>query len=132
MKNILTINFLRSTALIVMLVGAGCSLGLMFYAGRNNPSVILISLFVIWVTSPFIALLVANVVSKHWSVQTRVTLYSLMLFLTFGSLVSYSGVLSPIGTKPAFVFLVVPLISWLLILIAIPLSRILFRNSDSL
>jgi uncharacterized membrane protein len=58
-----------------------------------------------------------------------------MLFLTLGSLVSYSGVLSPPGTKPAFVFLVVPLISWLLMAIVIPitasLSRRLSRRSDS-
>lgn len=81
------------------------------------------------------ALLVANVVSKRWSVPCRITLYSLMLVLTLGSLVGYSGILSPPGTKPAAVFLIVPLISWLLIAIVIPiaasLSRKLSGRSDS-
>ena len=135
MKKILTLSLLRTMAVVVVLAGAGISLGLMLHAGRNNKSVLLIVLFVIWVLSPFIALLVANVVSKRWSDLTRMTLYSLMLFLTLGSLVSYSGVLSPPGTKPAFVFLVVPLISWLLMAIVIPitasLSRRLSRRSDS-
>ena len=135
MKKILTLSHIRTMAVVVVLAGAGISLGLMLHAGRNNKSVLLILLFVVWVLSPFIALLVANVVSKRWSVLTRVTLYSLMLILTLGSLVSYSGTLSPPGTKPAFVFLVVPLISWLLLAIVIPiassLSRRLLRRSDS-
>ncbi|SRR5258706_11059992 len=134
-KKILPLSLLRTIAIVVVLVGAGASLALMFRAGHNNKSVLLLGLFAIWVLSPFVALLVANIVSKNWSVLTRLALYILMLFLTFGSLVGYSGVLSPPGTKPAFVFLVVPLISWLLIVIVIPiaasLSRRLSRRSDS-
>ena len=122
-------------ALVVLLAGAGGSLGLMLYAGRNNDSVLLLVLFATWVLSPFIALVAANVVSERWPVLTRVTLYCLILFLTLGSLVSYSGALSPSGTKPAFVFLIVPLISWLLMAIVIPiaasLSRMLSRRRDS-
>ncbi len=111
------------TALIVVLVGAAGSLGLMFNAGRNQKSILLIALFTIWVLSPFIALLVANVISKHWSILTRMTLYFLMLFITLGSLISYSGALSPPGTKPAFKFLIVPLISWLLLVTVIPINN---------
>jgi hypothetical protein len=37
------------------------------------------------------------------------------LVISIGSLISYGGILIPAGTKPAFIFLVVPLISWLLI-----------------
>lgn len=118
-------------ALIGVLVGAMGSLGLMLHAGRNNPSVLLILLFVIWVLSPFLALLVANVISKRWSAYSRSILYWLMLVLTIGSLVSYSGVLSPPGTKPAFVFLVVPLISWLLMVLVIPIAAFLSRKSNS-
>ena len=122
-------------AVVVALGGAGISLGLMLHAGRNNKSVLLVVLFVVWVLSPFLALMVANAVSKRWLVLTRITLYSLMLVLTPGSLVCYSGLWSPPGTKPAFVFLVVPLISWLLIVIVIPIaasrSRKLSRKSDN-
>jgi hypothetical protein len=121
-------------ALIVVLAGAAGSLGLMFNAGRNQKSIFLIALFTIWVLSPFIALLVANVISKRWSIPTRAMLYFLMLFITLGSLVSYNGALSPPETKPAFKFLIVPLISWLLIvmviLVAVFRSRRLSHKSN--
>lgn len=106
-----SLSLLRTIALTMELAGAAGSLGLTLHAGRHNDSVLLIILFAAWVLSPFVALLVADMVSKHWPVLTRVTLYCLMLVLALGSLVSYSAVLSPPGAKPAFVFLVVPLIS---------------------
>jgi len=118
-------NLLR---IMAVLVGAAGSVGLTLYTGRHNDSVLLIVLFATWVLSPFMALLVANMVSKRWLVSTRVTLYILMLVITIGSLVSYSGALSPPRTKPAFVFLVVPLISWLLMTIVIPIAAWLSRR----
>ena len=122
-------------ALIVLLAGATGSLGFMFNAGRNQKSILLIALFTAWVLSPFLALLVADIISKRWTIFTRGTLYFLILFITLGSLVSYSGALSLPGTKPAFKFLIVPLISWLLIVIVFPiatlLSRKLFRKSSN-
>src|SRR5437868_11567600 len=101
-KNISGDNFVKIIALIVVLIGAVGSLVLMFNAGRNQQSILLIALFTIWVLSPFIALMVANVISRRWSILTRVTLYFLMLFITLGSLISYNGALSPPGTRPAF------------------------------
>jgi hypothetical protein len=130
-KKILTLSQLRTVALIVLLGGAVSSLVLVLHAGRNNKSILLPVLFVIWVLSPFIALLFANVVSKRWAVPRRMTLYSLMLVLTLGSLIGYSGILNPPGTKPAGVFLIVPLVSWVLIAIATVLSRRLSRRNDN-
>jgi hypothetical protein len=123
-------GFLRIITSLVLLAGAGVSLWLMLYTGRNNKSVLLILLFAGWVLSPFIAMLTANIISKSWPVPTRLTLYILILLLTIGSLLGYSGVLSPQGTKPAFVFLVVPLISWLLIAIIIPIARARARKTQ--
>jgi len=114
-------------AQIVVSLGALGSLSLMFNAGRHTP-VLLLMLFVGWVLSPFIGLLIANKISKDWSAPTRVTIYSLMLFLTLVSLVIYSGALTPPETKPASIFLVVPLSSWLLIVTVIPIARRLSRN----
>lgn len=105
----------------MMVTAAAGSLGLLLNAGRKNNSLLLLVLFVTWVLSPYIALLFATVFSKRWPAAKRMTLYILMLVLSLGSLIGYSGALSPSGTKPAFVFLVVPLISWLVIGIA-------FRN----
>ena len=122
MKKYFTLYMLRLLALTAGLAGALGSLGLMLYTGRNNDSVLLVLLFVAWVLSPFIALFVANLVSMRWPAFTRVILYCLIIFLTVGSLVSYSGALRPPGTKPAFVFLVVPLLSWIIIAIVIPIT----------
>ena len=83
------LGLLRAAALIAVLAGAAGSFGLMLHAGRRNDSRILLVLFTIWVLSPFVALVLADVVSKRWSVLTRATLHSVMLVLTLGSLAIY-------------------------------------------
>jgi hypothetical protein len=113
----------RIIALVMILIGSVGSIGFTLRAGGNNRSILLVALFVIWVFSPFIALLVANIASKRWTDSARVVFFVLVIILTFGALASYSGVLALAGTKPAFRFLVTPLISWLLIIIVIFLSR---------
>ena len=130
MKRFLTLHIIRTVALVVVLIGAACSLGFMFNAGRHTPIVLLI-LFVGWVLSPFIGFLVAIKISSHWSVSNRVTIYCLMLILTLLSLLSYSGALTPPGTRPASIFLIVPLISWLIILIVIPIIRRVSRSNTN-
>lgn len=130
MKKILPLAFLRAMALIVLLVGAVGSLGFMFNAGRNQKSILLIALFTTWVLSPFIGLLIVNKISKRLTVLTRETLYFLMLFITLGSLVCYSGALSHTGSKPAFKFLIVPLISWLLLAIVVLITERLEHKSN--
>ena len=97
-------------------------------AGRHNSSLLLPILFILWVSSPFAALLIADRISKRWSIHTRITLYWLMLVIAAGCLISYSGLLSPPGTKGAFVFLVTPLLSWLLIVIGIPVASFFNRS----
>jgi hypothetical protein len=123
MKKNLTFNLMRSVSLVVVFMGVIGSFSLVLYNGRNNKSILLITLFLAWVLSPFIGLLIADKVSKSWTDITRKTLYIIMLVLTMISLFSYSGVFSPAGTKTAFVFLVTPLISWVVILILIVISR---------
>jgi hypothetical protein len=127
-KKILTLNFLRSMALGVVVAGAICALGLTLHAGRNNKSVLLVVLFAGWVLSPFVALLVANAISARWHVVRRVTLYILMIVLTLGSLVGCSGALSPPGAKPAAVFLIVPFLSWFFIVTVIPIAAFVSRK----
>lgn len=108
--------FLRGAALIAVLAGAGGSLALMLRVGRRNPSLILLTLFTVWVLSPFLALIWAHVASKRWSGLTRATLYSVMLVITLGSLSIYGNVaFGPRRAQPAFSFLMVPLASWLVI-----------------
>ena len=120
------LGLLHAVALIAVVAGASGSVGLMLWEGHRNPSRLLLVLFAIWVLSPFMALLLANIVSKRWSVITRATLHSVMLVLTLGSLAIYGEVaLGPPRPKPASFFLVVPLASWLLIAAVIPLVTLL-------
>ena len=120
------LSVLRAAALIALLVGAVGSVGLMLRAGHRNPSRLLLVLFALWVLSPFIALVLANMISKRWSVLTRATLYTVMLILTVGSLAIYGDVaLGPPRTKAAFVFVVVPPASWLLIAIVVPIAALI-------
>jgi len=129
------LGLLRAAALIAVLAGAAGSLGLMLHAGRRNDSRLLLVLFTIWVLSPFVALVLADVVSNRWSVLTRATLHGVMLVLTLGSLAIYGdAALGPPRAKTAFVFVVVPPASWLLIAIAVPIAALisgrLSRRSD--
>ena len=123
MKKLTSYNLLRIIALIVLFVGAIGSLVLMFNSGRNQKSIVLIVLFTGWVLSPFIALFIADMISKRWLNKIRLTIYLLILFITLASLLFYSAVLNVPGTKPAFKFLIVPLMSWVLILVIVPIKR---------
>ena len=120
---------LRTVALIAVMACAAVSVGLTLLAGRRNNSRILIALFVIWVVSPFIGLIVANGVSMRWSLVTRATLYSLMLVTSVGSSAFYAVVVlgSP-RPKQASVFLMVPLASWLLVATVVPVAAFLSRR----
>jgi hypothetical protein len=129
MKKIFNLNFFRVLALIAILIGAVGSLILLFYAGHSQKSVILIALFTLWVLSPFVGVLIADRISKRWTVITHMTLYWLILVITLGSLISYSEIFGQLGAKPAFKFLVIPLISWLLIVTVIPLVSRLSTNA---
>jgi hypothetical protein len=87
-------------------------------AGQGNHSVLFKSLFLIWILSPFLALVRLYSVSGHWSAVRRGLLYNLMLFVSLVSMVAYSGEWNLPGMKPAFLFLVTPLFCWAMIMIA--------------
>lgn len=123
-------NFLGTAALIVALAGAVGSLYFMFSAGRKQNSIILLGLFTAWVLSPFIGLFISSKISKRWTVTTRSLLYWLIIVLTIGSLVAYSGAFNTPQTKNAFIFLIVPLISWILLIVAVLTARRLSRKTN--
>jgi hypothetical protein len=122
------LGLLRVLALMAGVAGAVGSVGLLLRAGRSTPRLLLV-LFVIWVLSPFAALAWANMVSKRWAVLTRATLYCVTLALTLGSLAIYGDVVSPpAGSPRAFVFVVVPPGSWLLMAIVVPIAALISRR----
>ena len=116
-------NFLRTTALIVALVGAVGSLHFMFSAGRKQNSIILLGLFTAWVLSPFVGLLISNKISNRWTALARALIYWLKIVLAIGSLVAYSGAFNTPETKNAFIFLIFPMISWLFIVTIFLIAR---------
>jgi hypothetical protein len=118
----------------MMLTGAIGSLYFVLRAGQRNHSILLVLLFIFWVLSPFMALMVASVVSNRWSAITRSALYFLIFILPVGSLIIYSGAWTIEGTRPAFKFLMGPLVSWILIavilLIASQIRRIVSKKEE--
>lgn len=125
------LGLLHAVALIAVVAGALGSVGLMLWVGRRNPSRVLLVLFAIWDLSPFIALVLADIVSKRWSVLTRATLYGLMLILALSSLAFYGDVVLRPRPQPAFLFLVVPLGSWLLMMIVVPIAALISARLSS-
>ncbi len=108
---------MRTIALTSSIIGAFGSLYFVLHAGRNQSSIILIALFVVWVLSPFVGLFFANKISNRWTIDSRRLFYGLTLILTIGSLVVYSGIVIPPKTRLTPFFLLVPLISLLVIAI---------------
>lgn len=88
---------------VTSLVGAAGALGLMFYGRQNTPK-ILLAIFAVWVLAPFVGLLALRVSMAGTAVITAVTL-AIYGYAAFG----------PPLAKPASVFLLVPLVSWVLI-----------------
>ena len=119
------LRLLHAVALTAVAVGAIGSVGLMIWVGHRNPSRLLLALFVIWDLSPFIGLVLADMVSQRWSTITRATLYGAMLILALGSLALYGDVVLRPRPQPAFRFLVVPLGSWLLMTIVVPIAALI-------
>jgi len=120
------LRLLRATGLIALLAGAVGSVFLVFYYGQRNPSRLLIVLFAVWVISPFVVLLAADVMSVRWSPRSRATLYGVMLAIAAGSLAAYAdATFGPPRGQGAFVFVIVPPLSWLVsgAVIAIALVR---------
>jgi len=122
------LGFLRVAALIVAVAGAAGSLGLMLRAGQRTPRFLLV-VFVVWVLSPFVALVWAHRVSRRWPVLTRAALYSVMLVVALGSLAIYGDdALGHRRPQAAFVYVAVPPASWLLIAIVIPIAALTSRR----
>lgn len=120
------LGLMRSVALIAVVAGAVGSLVLMLRAGQRTPWLLLI-LFIIWVLSPFVALLCANMFSKRWSFVTRATLYCVTIVTTLGSFAIYDElvVLRPAGSANAFLFVIVPPASWVVIVIVVSIAALM-------
>jgi len=103
------------TALILVFSGAAGSFVATLVAGHHNHSLVLVAFFYIWVLSPFIGMIVAFLISRRWPPAVRVRLCWLICLLAAASTLGYFLLPGIFGTRPAFVFLVIPLLNWVLL-----------------
>ncbi len=114
-----------------LIAGAVGSVALMLHAGRHNNSRVLLMIFALWVLSPFVALVLADLFSRRWSLVARAMVYGAMLVVTLVSLASYGYVsLGPPRAKIAVVFVVVPPTSWVLIAIVVAIGALISRRGS--
>jgi len=118
----------RIIAVIAVVAGAIITFYLIFQAGGNNKSILLLFLFIVWDLSPFAALLAANSVSQHWPVAVKIVLYSLMFIIAAGSTIYYWSIAWLTGPSRTGPFLIIPLVSWLMMVIIIPASAAFLRR----
>jgi hypothetical protein len=117
-------SLLRTIAPVVLVAGAAMSLMLMFRGHRHAPFVLMI-LFTGWVMSPFLVLAYACLSSKRFSGVNRARVHLVALIISAASVAVYAGLIPmPSGSAPAFVFLMVPAVSWVLMtVLALAVSR---------
>ena len=117
------------TAIAAAALGGAASIGLLLAAGRNTPPVLLF-LFVGWVALPFAVIAVVSFYSARWSRVTRQTteLAAVVIVPVSVAIYAYFTVWPP-ATTPARTWLLVPAISLLLIVIAVPTGSVFGRRS---
>jgi hypothetical protein len=118
------------TSRLALIVGAVGSVGLMLYAGRSNTHVLITLGFVFWVLAPFALLALAERRSGSWVPATRVTLHALTVLVAVGSLAIYGyRAAFPPRSTGAFLFVIVPPVSVVLVLVALAISSLMSRPS---
>jgi hypothetical protein len=122
---------LRTVALIAAVVGGTGSVTFLLQAGNRNSSlIVLVTLFSIWVASPFMALVFAILKAARWSATTRTTLYGGTIVLAVASLLIYSRVidLKPAGSPNTFLFVAVPPAEWMVIALSVSIAALISRK----
>ena len=116
-------SILRTTAFMAALVGSVVSVGLMLRACRFNDSGIALALIAIWILSPTIALVFADLAAWRWPIFSRATVHGLMLVIASGSVLIYgTDVLGLVNARAGFPYALVPAVSWLLITIVLAVA----------
>lgn len=113
-----------------IIVGAAGSLALVLYGGRSNTHLLITLGFVAWVLAPYALLALAERRSASWSPRAQTTLRALTLVVTAASLAIYAyRAAFPPRTTGAFLFVIVPPVSVILVLVALAISSLMSRPS---
>jgi hypothetical protein len=121
---------LRTPARIVMALSAFVAEALMLFAGRENRHYEITALFIVWVGSPFVLLWAADRASRSWPRPVQTTLSWLMLLVACVTVAAYvRRIVRPPAVQAAFVFVLVPPVSWLVIALAIGVAFLIATRS---
>jgi hypothetical protein len=112
----------RAAARFAAVIGALGSSALVGYAGRNNPHPVLVVLFVVWVSSPFVGYGLARRFSSA-------ALDAVVILAAVASVVVFTiAVIRPGRAVP---FVLVPGVSWVVLLVVVAASAIWGRRGSS-
>lgn len=109
MEKLMTI--VRIVGLSLTLAGWGLSLHFMYLMGKEQQSIPIILFFFGWVSLPFVTLLAMEWRHSSWKPPVRLFLYALMEGIAILSAIIYSGVFAFEGRPPAFIYLLIPVVS---------------------
>lgn len=105
------LSIVRIVALLLVLAGWGLSLHFLLLMGKDQPSIIVKLFFITWVSLPFMVLLVMDRQLTSWKPPVRLFLCALMETIAILSAIVYSGIFTFEGRPPAFIYLVAPFVS---------------------
>lgn len=115
---------------VAIIVGAAGSLALLLYAGRSNTHLLITLLFIVWVLGPFALLALAERRARSWSLRAQTTLRGMTLIVAAASLGIYAcRAAFPPRTTGAFLFVIVPPVSVVLVLVALAIASLMSRPS---
>jgi len=120
MQKVMSNKPINAFSIVAQLIAAATSLCFMFIAGHNNKSAVLMLLFTVWVVSPYAILYAA---SKKSFIAAKPLDYT-SLIISIGSIIAYTFSYFSPGKTPAFIFLLIPLLSW----IAVALVALLYKR----
>jgi hypothetical protein len=112
----------------VSIIAGIVSIVLLFNASEHPP-IILRTLFIGWVLVPYIGMIIiTNITKKRDEKSQRLIFYSL-ISLSLLSMIAFTGIFRPENSKPAFTWLIVPLVSWIIIAIILLISKKIEKNN---
>lgn len=104
---------------VLIVVAAIGSLVPMFILGHRQRSVLLMAMFFVWVTSPYVGLWLLNARARVWNPSRRRTLQYATVLISLLALARYAWVVVwPLKSQPASTFMIVPFVSWIAIAVA--------------
>jgi hypothetical protein len=122
---------LRRLALAAAAIGGAGSVAYLLQSGRRNSELILlVTMFSIWVISPFLVLFRTILKSDRLTQTVQTTLYILTMGLALASLAIYSRLIDvkPAGSPNTFLFVAVPPVSMLVIAVAMFIAAVRSRK----